>query len=359
MNSPNFDHLFYFRITEACNLHCDHCFIPNNPKKINKAQLSDFIRLIKVKAKPGSIVLIQFHGGEPTIAGVDNLEWWANAILSELPNYKVRFRIQTNLYLDPRLYLRFIQQYCDNEIGVSWDFKIRKTKTGHGDRNASYEDTFWENHRFLLENGIVPFFVITGTKPFFEWAIRSNAMINWAKEKGVSLIHIERLTKVGNAVDTWSEIGVTNIQHSLYMTNLLRQYKQAKSRGQNLHISPFDGLLESVRHMDSASSYGCHSGHCDSRFHTFDAEGYKFGCTALNSTQDIQEKVIRIIDPKNNSFSSARKLRQGECENCEFKIICSSGCMATDVEDGSGECSGGKILFNALKSIVERESCYA
>lgn len=359
MNSQAFDHLFYLRLTEACNLYCDHCFIPNNPKKIKKQQLPEFIRLILDKSRPGDTILVQFHGGEPTIVGADNLVWWAENIQNAISDRILKFRIQTNLYIDPSKYLHFIKSYCENEIGVSWDYRIRKTRAGGIDRNEEYERRFWENHRFLLENGIDPFFVITGTKLFFEWATTSNTLINWAKDNNISLIHIERVTKVGNAVNAWNLIGVTNLEHSLYMTRLFSQYRQAKKRNQDIHMSPFDGLLQSVRTMDTESSYGCHSGICDSRFHTFDAHGYKKGCTALNSTREIESSILSIIDPRDTTLNAARVVRTIDCGQCEFKSICSSGCLATDISDGSGECSGGKIVFNTLRSLVEREKSYA
>ena len=44
-----FDHMLYMRLFEGCNVFCEHCFIPNNPKKMNLSNpnLSDFSRLKK------------------------------------------------------------------------------------------------------------------------------------------------------------------------------------------------------------------------------------------------------------------------------------------------------------------------
>ena len=37
--APAFDHLVYLRVFEGCNLHCEHCFIPSNPKRMTMDDL--------------------------------------------------------------------------------------------------------------------------------------------------------------------------------------------------------------------------------------------------------------------------------------------------------------------------------
>ena len=78
----SYDHMVYLRVFEGCNLHCEHCFIPSNPKKIH----SDFFKnngltnelIENAHIKENSNLYIQWHGGEPTLLGVDYLE---NAII--------------------------------------------------------------------------------------------------------------------------------------------------------------------------------------------------------------------------------------------------------------------------------------
>src|SRR5690606_32551726 len=69
----SFDHMIYVRLIEACNLHCAHCFIPNNPKRMSWAEIEAMPAKIREFAKPGQRLLFQFHGGEPTLYGVEEL----------------------------------------------------------------------------------------------------------------------------------------------------------------------------------------------------------------------------------------------------------------------------------------------
>jgi radical SAM protein with 4Fe4S-binding SPASM domain len=120
-----------------------------------------------------------------------------------------------------------------------------------------------------------------------------------------------------------------------------------------VHLSPFDGLNESLDRLanELTGGAGCLSGVCDTRFHTIDANGYKRGCTAVTSEVDNKnagDQVVQIHD-----FRMARFMRQKSCEGCEFRPICSSGCLASDKWDESGECSGGSVLFKGLKILVE------
>lgn len=121
---------------------------------------------------------------------------------------------------------------------------------------------------------------------------------------------------------------------------------------QDIHISPLDGLTESVRRLRSGQrgGYGCLSGACDTRFHTFDDGGYYKACTALTSESNNRNAIGRS-DAQPTRLVEMREDRQIDCYSCQFKPICSSGCMATPKTDESGECAGG---FTAFKLINEQ-----
>ena len=93
-----FDHMIYVRLFEGCNLSCEHCFIPSNPKKIestfyeNKGLTEELMRFAKIKT--GQRLYLQWHGGEPTLLGVDYLK---QAILNEYFN-PLKYKIGNNIY---------------------------------------------------------------------------------------------------------------------------------------------------------------------------------------------------------------------------------------------------------------------
>lgn len=353
--SPDaFDYLVYLRIFEGCNLHCEHCFIPANPKKMTINQIENVPSEILKFAHEGSRILIQWHGGEPTALGS---KWFSEAIeaINKGP-FEFTHGIQTNLMNYNDSWKDIFVKYFDSSVGVSWDPLIRLMKRGVPESNADYEIKFWDQINRLVNDGISPYLVVTGTKIFFEKFKNPFTFFSMMEEKGIPNAHIERLTKTGYARESWNRIGVNNKEWSDYMSRFARAYaiysNKTRQGIQEFNLSPFDGINESVDRLLAGLSggYGCLSGSCDTRFHTFDASGYKSGCTALNSEDDNKNssevQVVQFFD-----FKAVRKLRQVDCASCEFKPICSSGCLASEKMDVSGECSGGFGLFSTIKEL--------
>ena len=73
LSHPEYDQVFYLRLIEACNMHCEHCFIPKNPNRMTHQQVDSAVEHIKRTVKQQETVLIQFHGGEPLLYGADSL----------------------------------------------------------------------------------------------------------------------------------------------------------------------------------------------------------------------------------------------------------------------------------------------
>lgn len=97
--------------------------------------------------------------------------------------------------------------------------------------------------------------------------------------------------------------------------------------------------------------YGCLSGACDTRFHTFDQNGYYSACTALTSERDNRNAVgVTVVE--HTQLEAAREERQMDCSTCQYKPICSSGCMATPRMDESQECAGGYMTFRLLNDHI-------
>ena len=354
-SSEDFDYLVYLRIFEGCNLHCEHCFIPANPKKMTMEQIHGVPDQISKIAPEGSKVLIQWHGGEPTAMGA---KWFREAIsyINANAKFKVEHGIQTNLMNYNEAWRDIFRDFFDSSIGVSWDPEIRLMKAGKPETNLDFEIKFWKNIDLLLSDGIKPYLVVTGTKVFFNKFRNPMNFFKMMEDKGISHVHIERLTKTGYARNSWEKIGVDNLEWSNFMLRFAKTYKiycnKPRKSNQPFNLSPLDGMNESVERLLNGESggYGCLSGACDTRFHTIDANGYKGGCTALNSESDNKSvaggQVVKFFD-----FRAQRKIRQVDCASCQFKPICSSGCLASDKMDESLECSGGYKLFDGLKKM--------
>jgi radical SAM protein with 4Fe4S-binding SPASM domain len=349
-----FDHLIYLRVIEACNLYCRHCFIPGNPKRLRDEDFARIPDQLRRLSKPGQTLLIQLHGGEPTLIGADMTERLIGMLKESIPDRTLRFGIQTNLMSYDRQWARVYNRHFEGEVGVSWDVDIRQTKRQVRDSNREYEDRFWPKMNQLLEDGLTPYLVVTATRLFFERFRNPADFFAFLTERGIRYAHIERLTPTGYAIDHWSEIGVNNQQYASYMARFARSYRlwnmqREEEKAPRLSLSPFDGLFESVASLKAGSprGYGCWSGSCDTRFHTIDAYGYTPGCTALTAGRSKTNSTVVPI-----TFFQQRQQRRDPCRDCEYRPICSSGCLGLDAFDDSGECAGGLQLFQTAMSLA-------
>jgi radical SAM protein with 4Fe4S-binding SPASM domain len=391
----DYDHMVYVRLFEGCNLACEHCFIPSNPKKIessfyqNKGLTNTLVQ--EARIKESSKLYIQWHGGEPTLLGPEYLENAINEV-EEDTRFKYQHGIQTNLINFSENTEKWVSLYkskFNSHVGISWDAKIRhvKRKEQTEETNQLFEEKFWNNVILAQNNGLNLYMVVTVTKVFFEEFKNPFDFFEMMVDKGITQLNFERITNTGSARKTWDRLGLSNAQYSQNMSKFFKSYVLFKDNNPDvtLNISPFDGLLDSVLGLIARNNtqnaqisnsnkanvwdimsfknqgYGCWSGQCDTRFHTIDSNGYKHGCTALTSEQDNKNKDLasslsgkKIIwlggnaNEQKENIISTRKDRQDACQTCEFLSICSSGCLAVEKWDESGECSGGKKLFETI-----------
>lgn len=351
-SSQAFDHLVYLRVFEGCNLHCRHCFIPANPKRMSLADIEAVPATLARRIPEGSRLLLQWHGGEPTLMGATFIAEGIRRLRSAGPGFTWRFGIQTNLMTFSPAWADLYHAEFGSEVGVSWDPDIRLLNRHAADSSKLFEERFEARLADLVAAGLTPYLVVTATRTLFARFPNPFDFFQHWIERGVRHVHLERVTATGYARENWDEIGLSNGDYARNMSRWMRAYTAfRRTHGDRLLLSPFDGLAESVRALASGEGKrsGCWSGACDTRFHTIDAQGYKAGCTALTSEEDNKRAKGRLAFPE--GFSRARELRTFNCNSCDFRTICSSGCLALSFDDGSGECSGASGLFETIRSL--------
>ncbi len=109
-----------FSATNACNLHCEHCFIERNPHKL---EIADAVALIESCAAGGQIDRVGFSGGEPFLY-MDFLIEVTKAVVAHDMLFD---QIMTNgdwwrdeADLVEKLQTLYDAGY-DGKIGLSWD----------------------------------------------------------------------------------------------------------------------------------------------------------------------------------------------------------------------------------------------
>lgn len=353
-DSNKFNHLVYVRLTEACNMNCDHCFIPANPKKMSLEDCKNIPKIVSGFTKKGDRIILQWHGGEPTLFGSSRFEKVLSYLETEMQDRKVMHGIQTNLANYTGEWGDIYKRYFDSRIGVSWDYKIRHA------RGESFDDMFLRQVSRLNEDGVGFDLTITTSRPFYEWVMSDpSAFFDFIETIRPKSVHLEKITKTGNARLNWDSVGLNNKQYSellsliyIYSINWMGGVKSWFDG-----ISPLSDYESDIKAMASGEKLdlrGCTSGVCDTRFHTIDSNGYKFGCTAINSEVDNSSAttVVNLISP--DQLRDIRNERVLSCDGCNFTPICNTGCIANTKVDSSGECNGAFTLrdniFNILKT---------
>lgn len=353
-SSQPHDHCVYLRVFEGCNLHCQHCFIPSNPKRMTLDDIAALPETLADRIPPGSRVLLQWHGGEPTLMGVDFIRAAIDRLNGSGAPYTWIHGIQTNLMTYDADWRALYEEHFGSEVGVSWDPKIRLLNRRALDSNPAFNARFDARLAQLVQDGLTPYVVVTATKTLFKAFPNPFDFFEHWRVRGVRHVHLERVTPTGYARQNWDFVGLTNHDYAAAMSRWARAYSRYKSSLDDpgaLFLSPIDSLSQSVSSLleGAPQPAGCWSGACDTRFHTVDASGYKRGCTALTSEDDNRASNHR--PDYGADLRETRRLRTFDCARCPFKSICSSGCLALDFDDGSGECSGGYSLFKNLAEI--------
>lgn len=358
-SSQPFDHLVYLRVFEGCNLHCAHCFIPTNPRRFPEERFADIPQMLDGKIPAGATVLIQWHGGEPTLMGVDYIRNGIKTLRVHGPQYQWRHGIQTNLMRYDAQWSALLHEEFGGEIGVSWDPVIRMAKGANPESHPQVKAQFQKNLAQVVGDGLTPYAVVTATKTLFKAYPNPFEFFAWWRDQGVSHVHLERVTKTGYARNNWNWVGLNNAEYSQNMARWAAAYQVFKRKNPDLlfFLSPFENLLQSVKDSlrGAPKAAGCWSGNCDTRYHTIDGDGYKAGCTALTSEIGNKNAAPILSKIPNASFADRRELRVFNCGECRFRSVCKTGCLALDFDDGSGECSGGLHLFSKLETIAQQE----
>ncbi|KDM89952.1 radical SAM protein [Photobacterium galatheae] len=354
VNEANrFNQLVYIRLTEACNMRCDHCFIPANPKKMSVNDCKKIPEILERISKSGDRIILQWHGGEPTLFGIHRFQEVLSYLNDSIDDRVIIHGIQTNLANYDSQWGELYKRYFQSRIGVSWDYKIRHA------RGEAFDSLFGRKVQQLSEDGIDFDLTITVSKPFHDWVLSDpSEFFSFIEKVRPKSLHLEKITKTGNARLNWPNVGLTNQQYS----NLLSLIYLYSRSWMSVNKDWFDGIsplsdyesdIHSLVYGGELELRGCTSGVCDTRFHTIDSNGYKFGCTAINSEADnpAVKEVVSLITPK--QLESIREVRVKSCDGCQFIKICNTGCVANTKVDESGECNGAFTLRNNILNIIK------
>jgi len=315
----------YLKTTETCNLNCKHCFTSGsqgqkvffNPNK-TLAFIEDLVELNSVQS-----LRVVFHGGEPLLASIKDLEDTAHRLkqMSKVTS----LGIQTNLALDlsPRHFDFLNRYFLEFGIGTSWDADLRFGDLKKG-RKPLLLQKWEENVRTLVKKGhnltlmvCLSSYLIQNYDP--------QQIISYAISLGFKNILFERITSDGHAEDN-SSIFPDNRDLDNWLHQMLNQTLELKlyEKINNMFLSEMSRSFLTTTH----SGNRCRS--CEQQILTINASGTVSGCPNSATTHlygHISDGLNKILhSPKRINSICKEKKRHDLCQACDVRDICNGDC---------------------------------
>lgn len=329
--------------TNACNMRCKHCYHSNRGYDNRGMSVSVFEDIcIKTSIDYDRINII-WHGGEPTLMGVDFYEHIVsieNHIL-EKNNVEVRNFIQTNASLIDEYYIDFFNKN-DFNVSISFDGPFN---------NELREQTDVIEHSMTLmkKKGmrygcivVVTSRSINKLDKLYDWCVEheQNIKINPIFNEGLAT---ERPDLLINEAEYVNNI-VNLFERWLYDTKC------------NFIISSFEELIFKERKT-------CHHSSCLYRWLGFDNQGYSYPCGRswpshyrLGNIGDVNNITEFFEKPAYLEIVQNSVAHRENCKNeCNYSTYCQGGCVASiinnngAIDKNSWDCI---VTQNILKKIV-------
>ena len=324
----------YIKTTETCNLHCKHCYIGDNRTKQGFFNAEKTIAWLKKQIDNGKNTLISFHGGEPFLCSLDEMQ----KVCDAFP--EAEFDATSNLcFKNIKPIMAFIQKnFIRNETGkqfvkTSWDYDIR-----FPNKEAQH---LWENNvKTLLKNNI-DVKVITCLSSKFIHNVSPIAYKEYIKQLGVNEIDFERLTanttKKKELLPNYDEVDEW----------LLDFYENNDC----FEVGMFANMAAAV----CGTFIDCRARHCMQNTYTINANGTIGGCpntAIIDWFADIsgQNNII-----KRNELIKHECVRNPVCYTCELYRVCNGDCHQLSWKDGKCP-EPKKLLRRIIDDVAEKKN---
>ena len=324
------DRIIHLRATEKCDLRCKHCFVPPNGSVVEEGQIIDRVETYLSTMQEGERILLQWHGGEPTLLSPAMV----GRVIERLNTFArnrglcLHHGIQTNLTAlyksrenHRSSWIELLKtEFAPDQIGVSFDIGLRG--------NMAEAIFGFALREIMTDQGITPWVTMTLARPLYERLMDDplNLLKRFGRIRG---IRFEPLSPQGYALENWDEIGIDHAQRCGAMIQVLNAWWPRRSYLPA--ISPLEEMLGSLE--GEPSSFTC-LGKPSVVLAEIDRHGAHEHCIALQSQH--QHATIPL-----------------SCIQCEWQKSCRNGCPALPFLDGN-HCRGGAALWQACQELLQQ-----
>jgi uncharacterized protein len=361
--------VFVKPVGAVCNLDCQYCYYLEKQQLYPEKQgfrmpddlLEEYI-IQHISASPGPELFFSWHGGEPTLAGLQFFKRVVELQKKQVPeNWTVINGLQTNGTLLSHEWCRFLKQE-HFVVGISLDgpenihsiFRYRK------DRQACFDEVL-RGYRLLRQYGIPCEILCVVSSANVGYPLEIYRYFKQLKVEFITFLPlVEKVTSPGQHI---SERTVNAKAFGEFLCTIFDEWKTSDIG--ILKIQLFEEALRTAFGLDHTLCIfkkTCggipvveHNGDFYSCDH-FVNEGYMLGNIRNTSLNQLLES------PEQKAFGQAKLTSLPDyCLKCEVREMCNGACPKDRfIETLAGEkglnylCEGYKLFFNHCKPFVEQ-----
>jgi len=341
-------------VSAGCNLRCGYCFYFGSQLEVHVMDESTLRLAIDECLSVAPNVKFIWHGGEPTIPGVDYYRQVLE-ICEELrrPDQHISHSIQTNATLLDDEWAIFLRE-SGFGVGVSIDGPqpihdiVRVDVLGRGTHNLVMRGIQYLREHQVKFGTVTVINNHSVTQPdeifwfFYNHEIRFNANICTANPNDPSPI---------------KALAISPMEYARFVLRLMELWLEVDDP--HFRVGPVDDIIKGVlgRPMRLCRFKGqCHL------YVTIDHNGDVYPCDGfldhrylLGNLTTMRLPSILAGDRAIVYFQSRDEVRAG-CGNCEWLSICQGGCMRTwaakslAIPQDHSFCQARKLLFNEARA---------
>lgn len=333
-----------------CNLRCEYCYYLGTAETLHNADgsrmsdelLEQFIRDY-IESNPGSVVQFTWHGGEPTVAGLDFYRKAVELQKKYLPEGKTCWNnLQTNGMLLDDEWCRFIaEEHFDVGLSLDGDAHNHDLMRRDVGGNGTYERVYAAAKR-LQKYGVQPDLLCTVTSYAAKRPLEVYRALRELNTGWIQFIPIIRCDENGNL----TEDSVSGADYGYFLCEIFDEW-----------VAHDIGKLEVQLFAETAHVYAggrpslCWMSDVCGRALIVERDGGVFSCDHF---VDPEHELGRVGEKSLGEFAdSERQMRFGldkrdtlpeKCRNCRYLPMCGGGCP----KDRAGTADGGNVLCEGL-----------
>lgn len=335
--------------THACNMRCKHCYHASEGFATDQLKPEAAMKMLDVVSNEYDQISVSFHGGEPTLWGIDNIRCvleHEKLILAQKPNVKFKNMIQTNALLLNKDWFDMFKE---------WDFVVGTSFDGpHNDDLRSNTETVYRNLKAMQATGVKFGTLCVETGKSIDSTLKT---YEWFKREGINY-KILALFMSGAAVDHVD----LELDINVYVDHLAELYKVwLFDKDCNIMMRTCEDLLK-VSDKLYCLQYG---GTCLHQRICLNPDGKIYPCGrpytddfCLGHIDTFESVRAAFLTPAYQSIVQMHAKRIAQCkEKCKFYGVCNGGCISSAMLDGTFEkidnttCVRARRLLTAITEI--------